>query len=94
MKTYLQTHFDRPDELRKKIILYHLKNKLLQKVIHKHADFTELGQDISNEIDYVIALSDRLLIKMQITDTELLEAKQQVTEHFKSVNMKYKNLCY
>ena len=78
----------------KKIVLYHIKTKFLQKVIKKYAKLTELWQEISKEIDDVIALMDAIMKELNPSKELLLHAKKTQIEHFKEVNKHYPYLEY
>jgi len=78
----------------KKIILYYIKTKFLQKVIHKYALLTDLWKEISEEIDYVIKEMDILFKEINPNKELILEAKEKQTKHFKEVNKNYPQLEY
>jgi hypothetical protein len=77
-----------------KIVLYYIKTKFLQKVIKKYAKLTELGMQISEEIDYVITLMDKLLKELNPSSAQLQEAKAIQRKHFSSVNKAFPYLEY
>jgi hypothetical protein len=77
-----------------KIVLYYIKTKFLQKVIKKYAKLTELGMQISEEIDYVITKMDKLLKELNPSSRQLKEARVKQMQHFQSVNKSYPYLEY
>ena len=77
-----------------KIVLYHIKTKFLQKVIHKYAKLTELWKDISEEIDYVITKMDILMKELKPSKDIIIRAKASQIKHFDEVNRNYPHLEY
>jgi hypothetical protein len=77
-----------------KIVLYHIKNKFLYKVISKYARLTPLGQEVFDEIIYVMWLSDVLFKKINPPQESIERAKQRQMEHFAQVNKNYPHLEY
>lgn len=77
-----------------KIVLYYMKTKILQRVIKKYAKLTKIGEEVSEEIDYVILKMDILIKEMNISKKMLMQAKERQKEHFFEVNMNYTNLEY
>ncbi len=77
-----------------KIVLYYIKTKLLQKVIHKYANLTEIWKEISKEIDYVISKMDKLFKEINPSKEIILKAKQNQQKHFEEVNKNYRQLEY
>jgi hypothetical protein len=63
-------------------------------VIKKHAKLTDLGIMISEEIDYVIVLMDKLFKEINPGLDVIKNAKIEQIKHFKMVNEKYINLEY
>lgn len=77
-----------------KIVLYHIKTKFLQKVIKKYAKLTQLWNEISEEIDYIISLMDDILKELNPSKDLIDNARKKQIEHFKGVNSKYSYLEY
>jgi len=77
-----------------KIVLYYIKTKFLQKVIKKYAKLTDLGKEISEEIDFVITKMDILFKEINPSKELIIRAKQNQIEHFKEVNQNYPYLEY
>ena len=77
-----------------KIVLYYIKTKFLQKVIHKYAKLTQIWKEISDEIDYVITLMDKIFKEINPSKEIILQAKKKQTEHFSEVNKNYPHLEY
>jgi hypothetical protein len=71
-----------------------MKTKILQRVIKKYAKLTKIGEEVSEEIDYVILKMDILIKEMNISKKMLMQAKERQKEHFFEVNMNYTNLEY
>lgn len=94
MKAYKDWYFWDNNYWLEKIVLYHIKTKFLQKVIKKYAKLTKLWIEISEEIDYVISLMDKILKELNPSKDIINIAREKQIEHFKSVNLKYPNLEY
>jgi len=77
-----------------KIVLYYIKTKFLQKVIHKYANLTEIWKEISEEIDYIIKKMDKLFKEINPSKEIILRAKQNQKKHFEEVNLNYPHLEY
>ena len=77
-----------------KIVLYYIKTKFLQKVIHKYANLTEIWKEISEEIDYVISKMDKLFKEINPNKEIILRAKENQKKHFEEVNRNYPQLEY
>ena len=94
MKAYISWILWNDEVWLDKIVLYYIKTKFLQKVIKKYAKLTEIWKEISNEIDYVISLMDKLFKEINPSKQTILNAKKQQTFHFSEVNKNYPNLKY
>ncbi|MDD2907716.1 MAG: HEXXH motif-containing putative peptide modification protein [Candidatus Gracilibacteria bacterium] len=94
MKAYRDGYFGNDLHWLEKIVLYHIKTKFLQKVIKKYAKLTQLGIEISEEIDYVITLMDDILRELNPSKDIIKIARNKQIEHFKQVNFKYPHLEY
>ena len=77
-----------------KIVLYYIKTKFLQKVIHKYAKLTDLWKEISKEIDFVISKMDVSFKELNPPKELIIKAKEHQTKHFKDVNTNYPHLEY
>lgn len=94
MKAYNDGLIEKTQNLLEKIILFYFKTKFLQKVIKKYAVLTEIWKEVSEEIDYVITLMDKIFIEINPSKELIEKAKQRQKEHFEEVNNNYKNLVY
>ncbi|MDD2892126.1 MAG: HEXXH motif-containing putative peptide modification protein [Candidatus Gracilibacteria bacterium] len=94
MKAYLNGYLGNHKQWFEKIVLYYIKTKFLQKMIKKYAILTELGKEISEEIDYVIKEMDVLIKKLNPSSEVLKRAKERQEQHFQEVNSKYPYLEY
>lgn len=94
MKAYNDWLIWKTQSLLDKIVLYYMKTKFLQKVIKKYAILTEIWKEISEEIDYVITLMDKIFIEINPSKELIEKSKQRQKEHFEEVNNNYKNLVY
>jgi len=94
MKAYKQWMLWNDIHWLEKIVLYYIKTKFLQKVIKKYAKLTDLGKEISEEIDYVIFKMDILFKEINPSKELILMAKDRQVEHFKEVNHNYPYLEY
>ena len=55
-----------------KIVLYYLKNRITWKVLRKHSKFTELWEEIMQEVEYVMWLCDKLFKKINPSKTHII----------------------
>lgn len=94
MKAYTDWYLWVNDIWKEKLVLFYFKTRFLQKVIKKHAHFTDLGKEVSGEIDYVIELMTQQLGLLNIDSHTLKNAQNKAKEHFLEVNHKYPYLCY
>ncbi|MDP2090461.1 MAG: HEXXH motif-containing putative peptide modification protein [Candidatus Gracilibacteria bacterium] len=94
MKSYLEGALGDDKSWLDKIVLYYMKTKFLQRTIKKYAVLTELGKEISEEIDFVISKMDELIRKLNPSKEILLKAKEAQNKHFNEVNQNYKYLIY
>lgn len=94
MKAYKDWLLWESDYWFEKIVLYHIKTKFLQRVIKKYANLTDLWKEISQEIDYVIILMDRIIKELNPSKELLQKCKLLQAEHFNSVNKNYIGLEY
>ncbi|MDD5213070.1 MAG: HEXXH motif-containing putative peptide modification protein [Candidatus Gracilibacteria bacterium] len=94
MKAYLKGYLGNDTHWLEKIVLYYIKTKFLQKMIKKYAILTDLGKEISEEIDYIISETDLLFKKLNPSKDIILKAKEKQNEHFISVNKNYPYLEY
>lgn len=94
MKAYNDWFIEKEDRILEKIVLYYIKTKILQKIIKKYAILTKIWKEISEEIDYVIFLIDKIFLDINPSKKMIEEAKQKQKEHFKNVYKNYKNLLY
>jgi hypothetical protein len=63
-------------------------------MIKKYAKLTDLGKEISKEIDFVISKMDDLIRDLNPSKQQLEEAKLKQAQHFAEVNRKYPYLEY
>ena len=82
------------DHWLEKLVLYYIKNKITWKVLRKHAKFTELWEEIMQEVKYVMGLCDELFKEINPDKVFILRAKQRQIEHFNEVNRNYPILEY
>ncbi|MFA6090197.1 MAG: HEXXH motif-containing putative peptide modification protein [Candidatus Gracilibacteria bacterium] len=94
MKAYLNGYLGDNQQWFEKIVLYYIKIKFLQRMIKKYAILTDLGKEISEEIDSVIREMDTLIKKMNPSGEILKKAKEKQKEHFNEVNNRYLYLEY
>lgn len=79
----------------KKIILYHIKNKLWYNVIKKYADLTPIGKQILDEIYSVMELSDSIIKKsIPLSRIDKTEISYRAKNHFIEVRNNYPYLQY
>jgi len=77
-----------------KIVLYYIKTKFLQKIVKKYWKLTKIWEEISQEIDYVISLMDKLFKEINPSKEIILKAKEKQKKHFEQVNKNYPQLEY
>lgn len=94
MKAYNDGLIEKDESLLNKIVLYHFKTKLLQKVIQKYANLTEIGKKISSEIDFVIEKMDEIFAQINPEKKLIEKAKQEQKNHFENVARSFQNLYY
>lgn len=94
MKAYANWYLWNNQHWFEKIVLYHMKTKLLQKQVKKYAKLTKMWEEISKEIDYVITLMDDLLKKLNPSKEIIKRIKEKQIIHFKDVNKNYPHLQY
>jgi len=78
-----------------KIVLYHIKNKLWYKVLHKYAKFTPIGQKIYEDMGKVISLCD-IMIKnySEFRDCDFASLQGRAKKHFLEVQKDYPHVQY
>lgn len=78
-----------------KIVLYHIKNKLWYKVLHKYAKFTPIGQKIYEDMGKVISLCD-VMIKnySEFREYDFAFLENRVKKHFLEVQQDYPYVKY
>ncbi|MDD5770503.1 MAG: HEXXH motif-containing putative peptide modification protein, partial [Candidatus Gracilibacteria bacterium] len=94
MKAYLDGYLGDDKAWLEKIVLYYVKTKFLQKIVKKYAILTDLGKEISKEIDYVISLMDEMFKNFNPSKELILKAKEKQLQHFQEVNKNYPYLEY
>lgn len=94
MKSYLEWYLWNDNYWLEKIVLFYIKTKLLQKVIKKYANLTDLWKEISAEIDYVILLMDELVKKISPSKDIIKIAKERQEKHFQEVSSRYSYLNF
>jgi hypothetical protein len=94
MKAYIKWQIHDKWLWLEKIILYYIKNKISISVLKKHWKFTDLGNEILNEIIQVQNLTEPLFKELNVPDELLNEMKWYAKSHFHSVNINYPNLIY
>jgi HEXXH motif-containing protein len=77
-----------------KFVLYTLKNKICLRVIQKHAKLTHMWQEVVDEIQQVMEMTQLLMKQIWVSKQLLLQVNAQVKEHFYQVNQKYRELEY
>lgn len=94
MKAFLKWQIYDKSLWLEKIVVYYLKNKIWISVLKKHWKFTQLGQEILDEIIEVQSLTEPLFRQLEVSEELLSELKWYVKSHFQWVNMSYPNLIY
>lgn len=77
-----------------KILLYHMKNKLWMRTLQKFWKFTELWNQIVEEIAQVSQLNDVLIREADFSDVRIPEVQKRAKQHFLEVNINYPHLQY
>ncbi len=94
MKAYKDWHLWNNSMWLDKIVLYYIKTKFLQKIVKKYWKLTQIWKEISQEIDYVITLMDKLFKEINPSRDIILKAKDIQRQHFNQVNKNYPQLEY
>ena len=94
MKAYINWVFWNDNSWLEKIVLYYIKVKFLQKVMKKYAKFSELWNQVNDEMDYVVSQMDNLFKKLNPSKEIISRAKEKQSSHFSDVNKNYSNLEY
>ena len=77
-----------------KIMLYYLKNKISYKVLKKHWKFSDLWNEILDEMYQVMCLTDNIFKTLTFSPDIISHIKNAQAEHFREVNSKYPYLEY
>jgi len=64
------------------------------KVLKKYANFTHIGNEIMEEVNYVMLLTNKLIRDLNVDSNIILFSKNKVVKHFNNVKTKYSNLQY
>lgn len=94
IKAYREGYLGENIHWLQKFILYTLKNKICLRVIQKHAQLTDMWQEIVDELIQVMEMTQLLMKQIWVSKQLLLQVNAQVKEHFYQVNQKYRELEY
>lgn len=94
MKAYAEWYMWESEDWLEKIVLYYLKNKFTYKVLLKHGNFTELGQEILDEVYEVMCMTDTVFLSIPWWKDALFKVKEYQRQHFQDVNINYPHLQY
>ena len=82
------------DNLLEKLVTYNTKNNLALNVLNRYANFTDIWNEIMEEVKYVMKLTNILLKELNIKEDILKISKEKVVKHFGEVKSKYSYLQY
>lgn len=78
-----------------KAVLYHLKNKIGMRVLRKYAKCTDLWYKILDELDEVMKICDKIIVRCpELKRLDLRDAQTLAKEHFLDVQKNYPHLQY
>lgn len=91
----IESWYIRDEWWKRKIILYHIKNKLWYNVIKKYAHISPIGQQILEEIYSVMQFADTIIkTSTLLSHIDKLEISSRAKEHFLEVRNNYPHLQY
>lgn len=93
MKAY-QHWYIKSENWLHKMVLYYIKNKITWKVLKKYAHFTQMWNEIMDEIEYVMKQTDIIFRSLDIHKDVITDAINQQKIHFQNVNQAYPNFKY
>lgn len=94
MKAYSQWKISSDSYWWEKIMLYYIKNKICAKVLKKYWNFSELWNEIMDEIYEVMKMTDKIFKSIAFSSEIISRIKITQAEHFRKVNRLYPQLEY
>lgn len=79
---------------REKILLYYIKNKFSLKVLKKYWKFTELWNEILDEVIEVMSMTDPIIKNITYSKENIKRVSDVQGKHFRDVNLNYPKLEY